>query len=39
MPHNNLVHGTAGPFKRDELMNDAMALHLMVSSENLLNSY
>jgi hypothetical protein len=40
MLHNNLVHhGSAGPFKNDELMNDAMALQLMVSSENPLYSY
>jgi hypothetical protein len=30
MLHDNLVHGTAGPFKNDELMNDAMALQLVV---------
>jgi hypothetical protein len=39
MLHNNLVHRTAGPFKNDELMNDAMALQLMVSSENPLYAY
>jgi hypothetical protein len=39
MLYDNLEHGTAGPFKNDKLMNDAMALQLMVSSENSLYSY
>jgi hypothetical protein len=34
MLHNNLVRGTAGPFKNDESMIDTMALQSMVSSEN-----
>jgi len=38
MFHDNLVHSTADPFKNDELMNDAMALQLVVSSENPLYS-
>jgi hypothetical protein len=39
MLHDNLIHGTAGPFKNDELMNDDMALQLMASSENPLYSF